>query len=243
MILTGHQPNYLPYPGFFYKIAQAEVFAIVDTVQFVKRGTFGYQNRAKIRTHQGWIWLTVPVLSKGRYHQIICETRINNRIPWQKKHWRSIKLNYQKAPYFDRYRDFFEKIYQRDWEYLADLNIEIIKYLIEALGIKVKIVKTSDFKPAGKGTDLIIDICQKLEADTYIHGKHGRDYVDQKRFQRANIRSIYQDFQHPEYKQQFEPFVPYMSVIDLIFNYGPESLDIILGKKKAGEQKPMGVVG
>ncbi len=231
MVLTGHQPNYLPYLGLLHKISQADLFVIVDTVQFVKRGPFGFQNRAKIRTKTGWCWLTVPVLTKGKFHQSIRETKINNKIPWQRKHWKSILLNYQGAPYFGRYGDFLEEIYNRQWEYLADLNETIIRYLLKELGIKIKVVKASEVGPVGKGTDLIVDMCRKLGANTYLHGKHGRDYVDESKFREAGLRSIYQEFHHPVYGQQFGPFLPNMAGIDLLFNHGEESLDILLGRK------------
>ena len=252
MIITGHQPNYLPYLGFFHKITMCDVFVIVDTVQYVKRGPFGWINRNKIRTPEGWIWLTVPVLSKGKYTQNIIDTMIDNAKPWEHKHWRSINLSYQKAPYFNLYKDFFQKLYETKWEKLADLNEAAIKYIISALGIKVEITKTSLIEAEGhasgqatgrsagrldrsavadNGTDLIIDMCKKLGADTYVHGKHGKDYIDPSKFADNNIKCIYQEFNHPVYHQVYEPFIPEMSIIDLLFNHGPESLSVLIGSQ------------
>lgn len=224
MIITGHQPNYLPYLGFFHKISQAEMFVIVDTVQYVKRGPFGWMNRNRIRTADNCIWLTVPVISKGKFTQTILQTAIDNSRGWARKHWQSIERNYHKAPYFDKYAGFFSKLYQQEWKMLTDLNEAIIRYLIDTLGIKVNIVKASqlDLPTAQDGTDLIINICKALHANTYIHGKHGTDYVDEAKMNAYNIKSIYQDFRHPVYKQQYEPFVPEMSAIDYLFNCGPE---------------------
>jgi len=229
MIIAGHQPNYLSYLGFFHKITMCDVFVIVDTVQYVKRGPFGWINRNKIRTPEGWIWLTVPVLSKGKYTQNIIDTMIDNAKPWEHKHWRSINLSYQKAPYFNLYKDFFQKLYETKWGKLADLNEAVIRYIISALGIKVEITKTSLIKAEGNGTDLIIDMCKKLGADTYVHGKHGKDYIDPSKFADNNIKCIYQEFNHPVYHQVYEPFIPEMSIIDLLFNHGPESLRILIG--------------
>ncbi len=230
MIITGHQSNYLPYLGFFHKIISVDTFVFVDTVQYVKRGPFGWMNRNKIRTPEGWQWLTVPVLSKGKYTQLIKETQIDNSKDWSRKHWRSIEVAYRQAPHFSRYSGFFEGLYQTKWEYLADLSEAIIRYVIEQLGIKVEITKTSILGAEGKAADLIIAICEKLGAEAYVHGQHGKDYVDQSKFTRHNIKCIWQDFQHPVYRQLYQPFIPEMSVIDLLFNHGPESLDILRGK-------------
>lgn len=233
MILTGHQPNYLPYLGFFHKVAQADVFAIVDNVQFVKRGTFGWMNRNRIRTKDGWMWLTVPVLTKGKYRQLISDTKINNDLLWANKHFNSLYHNYHRAEYFKKYIDFFEDIYKRHWERFSDLSIEIISYLIKELGIDVKVERCSQIGVTGKATGYVIDMCKRLKSDTYLSGTHGKDYLEESLFLKERIKLVFQEFTHPIYKQQFEGFVPELSVIDLLFNQGPKSLDIILG----GENK------
>ena len=232
MILTAHQPNYLPYLGFFHKAATADVFAIWDTVQFVKGGPFGWQCRNKIRTKDGWTWLSVPMLSKGRYKQLISEAHINNDAPWRRKHWRSIYLNYKDALYFMKYSDFFEELYKREWDRLVDISEVIIRYLMEVLGIKPKVIKCSDLGLHSQGTDLIIDVCKKIGADTFLSGKHGKDYLDEEKLRNNNIRLMYQDFTHPRYKQLYEPFVENLSVIDLLCNEGDASLSILMGKTR-----------
>jgi hypothetical protein len=231
MILAAHQPNYLPYLGFFHKIAQADIFVILDNVQFVKGGKFGWMNRNRIRSKDGWIWLTVPVLTKGKFQQLIMDTQINNILPWGKKHFNALYHNYHRAPYFTKYSGFFEEMYKRQWEKFSDLSIEIIAYLIKELGIHVQIAKGSEIDACGKAADHVVNICKKLNADTYISGLHGKDYLDESLFLKENIKLSYQDFIHPVYKQQFAGFVPELSTIDLLFNYGPDSLDILLGKK------------
>jgi len=230
MILTGHQPNYLPYLGFFHKVARADKFAIVDNVQFVKRGTFGWMNRNRIRTKEGWIWLTVPVLTKGQFHQSILDTKINNDLPWGKKHFNTLYHNYHRAPYFKTHAPFFEDIYGRRWDMFVDLSIEIIRYIIKELGIKVETVRCSQFGVEGKATEYVIDMCKKLKADAYLSGLHGKEYLDENLFLQENIKLVYQDFVHPVYQQQFGGFIPDLSVIDLLFNCGPDSLGILLGK-------------
>ena len=229
MIAVGHQPNYLPYLGIFAKVAQADVFVIVNNVQFVKRGRFGFQNRTRIRTHEGWAWLTVPVLSKGKYHQQISETKINNAAPWRRKHWRSIQLNYRSAPCFEEYAGFLEALYQNEsFGFLQDLNIKIIRYLLSALRIDVDVLIATEAGIQGKATDLIIDICKKTGADTYLHGKHGADYADFAGIESAGIKNLVLDYEHPTYEQCHPGFEPYMSAVDLLFNHGERSLEVLL---------------
>jgi hypothetical protein len=228
MILAGHQPNYLPYLGFFHKLAACDLFVIVDNVQFVKRGPYGWIHRNRIRTHDGWMWLTVPVLTKGRYTQNIVDTYINSKVDWRHKHWRSMYLNYKKAPFFHKYSDFFYQLYNKDWEKIAELNETIILYIKEQLGIKAQVLRASEIGVQGKATDLIIDMCRKLDADEYLHGRHGKDYIDENKFSENKIECLYQDFQHPVYKQLSSPFMPFMSVVDLLFNEGDESLRILM---------------
>jgi len=233
MILTGHQPNYLPYAGFFHKISQADVFAVVDNVQFVKRGTFGWMNRNRIRTREGWMWLTVPVLTKGKYHQLISDTQINNDLAWGKKHFNAIYHNYHRSAYFKRYIGFFEEVYKKRWDNFCDLSTEIIAYLIEELGIRVKTVKCSQIGVEGKAAGYVIDMCKRLKADTYLSGIHGKDYLDESLFLKENIKLAYQEWSQPVYKQQFEGFIPELSVVDLLFNCGPDSREILSGRKAA----------
>lgn len=234
MILSAHQPNYLPYIGFFHKIINCDIFVIWDTVQFVKRGPFGWQHRNKIRTKNGWIWLTVPVLTKGKYEQLIIDTRINNDMPWPRKHWNSIYLNYNRAPYFNKYSDFFAGLYKKRWDRLAELSETAIYYIAKALGIKTKIIKCSSLGLNSHGTDLIINVCKKIGADTFLSGRHGRDYLDEEKFSEAGIRLIYQDFKHPGYEQVYKPFIENMSIIDLLFNAGENSLKILTGAAGQG---------
>lgn len=227
MILSAHQPNYLPYIGFFHKIANCDIFAIWDTVQFVKRGTFGWMGRNRIKTRNGWLWLTVPILTKGKYKQLIIDTYINNDIPWQRKHWHSIYLNYHKARYFNKYSDFFEELYKKRWNKLAELSEAIIDYTVDKLKIKTKIIKCSSLRLNSHGTNLIIDVCKKTGADAFLSGKHGKDYLEVKKFRENNIKLIYQNFKHPHYKQLYGPFIENMSIIDLLFNEGENSAKIL----------------
>ena len=220
MILAGHQPEYLPYIGLFHKILLCDTFIFVDHVQFNKKS---WQNRNKIRCNKGEMLLTVPVLTKTKFDQKIAEVRINNDLDWGKKHWLSIYFNYKNASHFEEYKDFFENIYNQKRELLGDLNESIIRYIIKKLKINIKVVKSSDFDLTSKKTDLLIEMCKALNADTYLSGSGGRGYVDNEKFKKNNLRSLFTDFTHPVYTQQFSPFIPNMSVVDLLFNCGSDA--------------------
>ena len=228
MIATIHQPQYLPWFGYFEKIAKGDVFILLDDVQFKKNE---WQNRNKIRTPQGWQWLTVPVLHS--FGQKICEVTINNQVKWRENHLKTIYLNYKKAPFFEKYIHVFEEIYNRPWKNISEINICFIKKLIHLLGISTKIVKSSEFNIATEKTQRLIDLCQIVGADTYLSGKSGPDYMDIDQFSQNNIKLCFQDYVHPKYEQLWlnkdKGFMSHLAVIDLLFNKGEESLDVLLG--------------
>ena len=225
MILTAHQPVYLPWLGLFHKISLAETFVYFDQVQYLPKD---WMNRNKIRTKDGSIWLTVPVLRKGYRDLKTSEIEINNSTNWQKKHLRSISLNYKKSPYFENYIPFFEDVYSRKWEFLGDLNEYMLKWFLDELGIKVNFLNAKNFKFQGEKSSLILNMCKKLDASTYIFGTLGKDYANVHEFEKNNIKLIFQDYNHPKYSQLYNEFVSHLSVIDLLFNHGPKSLEIIL---------------
>ena len=225
MILTAHQPVYLPWLGLFHKIALAETFVYFDQVQYLPKD---WMNRNKIRTKSGSIWLTVPVLRKGYRDLKTSEIEINNSIDWQKKHFRSISLNYKKSPYFENYIPFFEDVYSRKWKFLGELNEYMLKWFLDELGIKVNFLNANDFKFQGEKSSLILNMCKELIASTYIFGVLGKDYADVQEFEKNNIGLIFQNYNHPKYSQLYREFISHMSVIDLLFNHGPKSLEIIL---------------
>ncbi|MDQ7778648.1 MAG: WbqC family protein [Planctomycetota bacterium] len=246
MRVTGHQPNYLPYIGFFHKIATADVYVIVDNTQFVKRGPFGWIHRNRIRTDapEGWSWLTVPVLTKGKFSQSIGETKIDNGLAWQRKHLKSIEWHYRKAPYFDLYMRFFRSILEKKWETLSDLTTTLIRGIIDLLDLQVKVLVGSELGITGKGTGLVVDLCRKTGATTYVSGMHGRDYLDESAFAAAGVRLEYQQFAHPVYRQVYaDKFVPNLSILDLLMNEGPGSRTTMLtpatalSPGMAGEEK------
>lgn len=226
MIAAIHQLDYLPWLGFFHKASLADVFVALDDVQFEKNS---FTNRNKIKTSGGWAWMTVPVLSDRHFKERrIKDCRIDATKGWRKKHQLSLMMNYAKSEHFGKYMPFFEGMYSREWESLAELNFFALKWLFGELGIKAKLIRASEIGgDFGKKSDLVLNICKELGADAYVSGTLGKDYLDVESFRKNGIEVVYQEYEHPEYGQLWGPFEPCMSVVDLIFNRGPESLDII----------------
>lgn len=231
MILSVHQPQYIPWSGYFDKIDKSDCFVFLDQVQYKARE---YQNRNRIRTKDGWLWLTVPVKDKGLGRQRLCDVKIDNSINWPKKHWETLKSCYSRTPFFKEYHGFFEAVYSTKWKRLADLNIHIIKYLLKELNIETPLYCESEIGTCSKATERIIEICRKVKADAYLSGIGGKSYLEEEEFAQAGIRLEYQDYhQHPYrqlYTNKVSPFLPNMSVIDLLFNEGPRSTKILRGE-------------
>lgn len=235
-IVSIHQPAYLPWLGYFNKIALSDTFVVLDTVQFEKNS---FINRNKINSPNGPIWLSVPVLTKGKFgNNLIKDLKINNNEHWQKKHWKSISLNYSNAPFFKDYNLFFEEVYSKRWEDINTLCMEVTSYLCKELGIKTKILLASELEGlTGAKAELILNICKKLGAKTYISGVFGREYLNSQLFKDSSINLIYQSYRHPPYRQLNKAFVPNLSIIDLLFNYGKESFNIMMEKNHVEDFK------
>lgn len=224
MKIAVHQPQYLPWLGYVDKIDQADCFVLLDDVQFKKNE---WQNRNRIKTATGWQWLTVPVLQ--RFPQRISEVRINNAVSWSRKHLQALISNYARAPFFDIHRPFFVEVYARQWTFLADLNRSMLRYLVEVLGLQTHLVLASSLAlpDCDQVTDRLIALCQALGADTYLSGTGGRDYLDLRRFEAAGLQICFQAFQGSRYPQRFGVFEPNLSIVDLMFNCGERSLQVL----------------
>ncbi len=225
MIVSINQPTYLPWLGYFHRIGVSDVHVVLDDVQFEKNS---FTNRNKLKTAQGWMWLTVPILASGRFGQSIKEVEISNTRNWRHKHLTSIQTNYNNARFFCEYSSFFEEMYSREWDCLLPLIDFGTRYFLDQLGIRTKLIRSSTLDVQGTKSDLVLEICQILRADVYLSGTLGRGYLDEKSFRKAGIRVVYQDYKHPVYSQLWEPFESHMSVVDLLLNCSPRSLDIIL---------------
>lgn len=226
MICSVHQPQYLPWLGYFDKIDQADVFVLLDTVQFKKNE---WQNRNRIKTAQGMQWITVPVL----YHfpQLIQDVEINNNEKWQHKQRQTILSNYRKAPFWSLLEPFFDEILSAQWDTIAKLNIHVVKRLAAILGIETPLFVASGMGVFPENPDeRLIAIARHFGADAYLAGSGGHDYMDLEKYRKASVDVIFQEYQHPVYNQLYGDFEPFLSVIDLIFNHGKESLNIIRGK-------------
>ena len=221
-IVSIHQPGYIPWLGFFKKIEYSDVFVFLDDVQYVKNG---YQNRNKIKTEKGEMWLTIPTTRK--FKTILKDIKIDNTSRWKEKHSKSIVQNYSKAKFFNKYWEDMSIFYQKDYEYLIDFNMEIILFLMKKFEIKTKILFSSELEISTEGSERILDICKLLNAEKYLSGILGKAYLNEDDFIKNNIKVEYQNFQHPKYSQCYPPFVTHMGAIDLLFNEGVKSEEIL----------------
>ena len=219
MKIAIHQANYFPYPGFFHKINQADVFVIQDDIKFVNKIT----NRNKIISSSGYTWINVPI-KKGHQSLPIMDIKINNEIPWGKINFKKVCAGYNKAKFFHLYKDFFENLYKKEWNNIFDLNFETIKQVLIWLNIKTKIVIESELDVSGPSTERLVNVCKKLGADTYISGIGGKKYLDEKLFEKNKIILKYQNYNPIKYTQHMsKSFIPNLSIIDLLANAGSES--------------------
>jgi len=225
------QPTYLPWIGYFQMIASSDVYVVFDHVQFERKS---WQQRNKIKTANGVTYLTVPV-QKSSQQSLISEIKISyDRQDTLENHWKTIELAYKKAPYFEKYKSDFEKIYFKTHILLKDLNIEIIKLVCDILDIKKKIIFSSELnlkdQDLGKN-EKVINLC-KNQGITYLYDAKGAEtFLDKSLFKEQGIEINFQEFAHPQYPQLWGEFVPYLSIIDLLFNCGPDSIKYINNKK------------
>jgi hypothetical protein len=233
MILTAHQPVYLPWLGLFHKIAMADAFVSFNQVQYLPKD---WNNRNKIKTHSGPSWLTVPVLKSGHRDKKLTEIEINSSINWQRKHWKTMAMSYKKAPFFDMYAEFFEDVYMnKKWQYLCELNDYMLRWFLKILNIETTFYDASNHAFKGKKNDLVLDMCTQMKADVYIFGAMGKDYADIDAFTTVGIEPMFQEYKHPEYSQLHGEFISHLSIVDLLFNHGPDSLNILMSNNLSKE--------
>ncbi len=227
MKIAIHQPNYIPWIGYFDKMAKSDIFVLFDDVQFPRGKEFA--NRNRIKTPQGALWLTVPVKNKGSLLKIN-EIEINNDIDWNIKHQKTIKTFYTNSPFFHEYEQKFENIFLDKWTKLCDLNVELIKLIVSILKINTKLVFSSELKAEGGGTEKILNILKVLDADEYLttHGPGAQRYLDEDIFRKNSIKLLFHDFKHPVYSQLFGEFIPNLSICDLLFNVCPSSKEYFI---------------
>lgn len=231
-IISGHQPVYLPWLGLFHKIALCDLFIEMDDVQYLKRS---WNNRNRIKGPHGPVRLSVPVSVKQSDSLAFKDIRIDDsgfgrdKNHWQREHWQSMQSGYGKAPYWSDHAQFFEQLYTRNrWRFLAPLNRTILDYLLHTLQINVTILTASDMGFTARKSDLILEHCTATNAQAVVLGTHGRDYLVTEDFTSRGIHVCFQNYRHPTYPQRFGEFISHLSVVDLLFNVGPEAGELIL---------------
>ncbi len=220
-----HQPHYMPWLRYLQKIAASDVFILLDDVDYTKNG---WQNRNKIKGANGWMYLSVPV--NASLGILIRDVRIAPG-DWAVKHLRALEVNYSRAPYFEQYIGSFSDLYRTSWTHLGELNQAMMDFYMSALGIKTRVVRSSDLNVTEVSTDRLISLCNAVGGTSYYTGEYAVNaYLDTDAFKRAGIGLEFQKWHCPEYKQLYPKagFIPDLSIPDLLFNLGPASLDLLI---------------
>lgn len=227
-LVVIHQPDFIPYIGFFDRLAKADIYVVLDNVQYVRGSRDHWTNRDMIKTRKGEKWITVSVKKEHR------EVKIKDVMLAEESAWRNrckclLKENYIRAKYYNDIKTYVEKMFDYQCEYLIDFNLNIIRMINELLGINIEILRASEIGGQGQKDELLIDIMKKIGQTKYLSGVGAKAYCNEELYVKNNIEIIWQDFQHPIYPQQFGEFIPYLSIIDLLFNCGIEKSCRILG--------------
>jgi hypothetical protein len=229
-IVASHQPNYIPWLGYFFKIAQADKFVFVDMVMFSKSP--GFVNRNSIKTQSGAAYLTIPVLKVGRSGQFIAEVETDNVQPWVRRHLTSLRSNYGKAPYFKEIFALLEPHYDAvvgRTNSLAEFNIGLIRGIAAYLGIDTQWILASKLDVAGPKTDLVVSICTAVGADSYLAGNGAKAYLEEQKLENAGVTLVYSTFSQTRYPQLFGDFVSNLSIVDVLMNCGASGTRRLLG--------------
>lgn len=232
------QPGYLPWLGFFQQMSRADVFVYLDDVQYTKSD---WRNRNRIKTKDGTQWLTVPV--SFQFGQRILEVTINHASPWARRQVQALHSWYQRAPFFERYIAEFSAILNKRHVRLVDLDLELTAWLQAELGLHVPTLRSSELGVTATDRQLrLIEICRSFGCDTFYEGKAGMNYMDTALFQAHQVTVEFQDYAHPRYRQLWtreQGFISHLSIIDLLFNHGPQSLMILTGGKIEPAAEPI----
>lgn len=228
MIVSIHQPAYLPWLGYFHKIIQSDIFVFLDTVQLEKNG---FANRNRIRTASGVEWLTVPLLMKGHMDKSIGEMMINPAVNWKRKHIGTLAQAYRGRPYYEKYAGDIEALLNGAGDSLGDFLFEMLVFFLEVSGIcGKKILRASEMKASGSRSELLAAITKEAGGSNYLSGIAGREYLDFGPFEEVGVEVAFQEFRHPVYDQGYPDFEPNMGVQDALFNLGGEGVLEILEK-------------
>ena len=224
MIISIHQPNYLPYPGFFHKVSHSDVLIVQDVTKFDER----FSNRNKIISSTEWTWLTVPI-KKNHKDYLLKDVQIFNDLKWNKIHRKKLESAYNKSNFFNKYKTDLNLILEQKWEMLLELNMAIIKKIFDWLKIKTKIIYESELGIEGEATNRLINICKAVNADVYLSGDMGHDYLNEELFKQNEIELKYQNYTPKQYDQILSrEFIPNLSIIDMLSNIGHDEVRKIL---------------
>jgi hypothetical protein len=229
MIVSISQPAYLPWLGYFDRIARSDLHIVLDTVQMERNTRTSFTNRNRVRTACGPVWLTVPVKRPASPDEALIGNALIDGPHWARKHWQTLVQSYARAPHFRDLGARLEPVYRRDWQRLEALLAETTALLLDALGLGARLVRSSDLGVRSRKSALVLDLCRAVGASCYLSGPFGRDYLDLGSFAGAGIEVRFHDYAHPVYPQIHGGFEPFMSVVDLVFNCGPASLAILRG--------------
>jgi hypothetical protein len=224
-----HQPDFMPYLGFFQRFLHADQFIVLDHVQFVTGTSRSWTHRDKIKTVNGEQWLTLSV-KKAALGTPINRIELSENVDWATQNINILKQNYRKAPFFYEVMPLVQNFYEKTPHLLADLNVQSIELLMNLLDVKIPWVRSSALSPQGTGNELLIDLLVKTGATHYLSGIGGRSYMRLDKFEAAGIQVVWQEFQHPVYPQQFGSFIPYLSSLDVLFNCGIQGARQVLRK-------------
>lgn len=214
------QSNYIPWKGYFDLIRDANLFVFYDDLQYTKND---WRNRNKIKASAGAEWITIPAGSDT--NRLICEVQFKDS-SWQLKHWKTLLQNYRSCPHFERYREFFEDFYLgRQWVGLSEMNQYLIRHVAsEFLGISTAFCDSREFALSGQKQERLLELVTKVGTERYISGPAAKSYIERQRFEDAGIELIWKDYSgYPEYSQRFPPFEHAVSIVDLLFNVGPDA--------------------
>ena len=218
------QSNYIPWKGYFTTMKKATHLVLYDTAQYTRRD---WRNRNKIISPQGPVWLSIPIDVKGKYHQQINEAKVKDHA-WAHDHWNKISQYYKKAPHFDEYSQHFENLYLeklKELEFLSDINRLLLQKCVDLLGIDIKIMDSREFNLRGGKTEKLVNICEDLNADEYFTGPAAKGYIEEEQFRRKNIDFTFYDLENfPMYVQQWGDFEHHVSILDMFFNLGDDTV-------------------
>ncbi len=226
MIVSTNQPYFFPYPGFFYKAHLSDVFVILDEIQFPRGATWVTRNRFK--HDQGTLWMTIPVWKKGLGLQYFDKVRIFDEGRWVKKHLASLKSAYARAPYLVDHLNFVESIFSSDLKKLIDLNLTIIRYLMEHLHINTEVILLSELGIESRGDQLLIEICRHIGASHFLAQNAALKFLNKDPFHEAGIQLRSFPPLSLVYPQLWGNSIPNLSTLDLILNCGPKAHDILI---------------